>query len=172
MTGLAIRPATAADAGAVHALISAHTQEGRLLPRDLPEIARHVSRFAVCEVGGVVKACAELAPLSPRLAEVRSLVVAKDVRRAGLAARLVGELRDRARAAGFESLCAFTHEAQFFVRQNFSIVPHVWLPEKVTTNCLSCALYGTCGQHAMLLPLLEMPHYAATPSPARRVAVA
>ena len=56
------------------------------------------------------------------------------------------------------------HEAQFFVRQNFSIVPHVWLPEKVTTNCLSCALYGTCGQHAMLLALREMPRYAATPS--------
>ena len=173
MTDLQIRPATAADAQALHALISEHRSEGHLLPRELAELARHADRFVVCEVDGVIKACAELAPLSKRVAEVRSLVVAKDFRRVGLAARLVGELREHAKNDGFETLCAFTHDARFFVRQNFSIVPHVWVSEKITTDCLSCPLFRKCGQYAMVFPLREVPRYVAAPAAAaRRAAVA
>jgi len=166
VTGLQIRPATAADADALHALINAHRSEGHLLPREPGEIARHADRFVVCEVDGVVKACGALAPLSKRVAEVRSLVVAREFRRVGLAARLVGELRARARAAGFETLCAFTHDAGFFVRQNFSIVPHDWFPEKITADCLGCPLFRRCGQYAMVFPLREVLRFAVAPAAA------
>jgi len=168
LTDLTIRQATAADANALHALITAHTREGHLLPRELDELTRHAERFIVCAVGGEIKACAELAPLSKRVAEVRSLVVANDFRRVGLAARLVNELRVRAKAAGFETLCAFTHDARFFVRQNFSIVPHLWVPEKITTDCVNCPLFRRCEQYAMVASLLEVPRYA--PAAARHVA--
>ena len=172
MIGLQIRPATAADAGALHALISEHRHEGHLLPREPGDVARQVGHFVVCEVDGVVKACAALAPLSKRVAEVRSLVVAREFRRVGLAARLVGELQARARTAGFETLCAFTHDARFFVRQNFSIVPHLWFPEKITTDCLGCPLFRRCGQYAMTLPLQNVSTFAVAPAAARRGAAA
>lgn len=171
MTDLTIRLATPQDAEALHALIDAHTAEGHLLPRHVDELRRHAARFVVCEAGGALKACAELAPLSPRVAEVRSLVVARDFRRVGLAARLVGEIVSRATAAGFESLCAFTHDARFFVRQNFSIVPHLWVPEKISTDCVGCPLFRRCGQYAMVRTLRALPRYALA-RPARRVAVA
>jgi N-acetylglutamate synthase-like GNAT family acetyltransferase len=150
---IVIRTATPEDAPALEALISAYQREGHLLRRELPELRRRASGFVVADAAGRIIACAELAPLSATLAEVRSLVVAHDVRRVGLAARIVGELRQRATAAGFESLCAFTHDARLFVRHNFSIVPHVWLPEKITTDCAGCPLFRRCGQHAMVLPL-------------------
>lgn len=153
MTDLRIRSAEAADAEALYALISAHTDEGHLLPRGLDELRRHAARFLVAESGGELMGCAELAPLSARVAEVRSLVVTRDVRGVGLASRLVRELQSAARQQGFETLCAFTHDARFFVRQNFSIVPHTWLPEKIATDCLGCPLFRKCEQHAMLLPL-------------------
>ena len=35
----------------------------------------------------------------------------------------------------------------------FSIVPHLWLPEKVFTDCVKCPLFRSCGQYAMVLPL-------------------
>jgi amino-acid N-acetyltransferase len=107
----------------------------------------------VAESAGVIKACAELVPLSARMAEVRSLVVARDVRRHGVATRLIEELEVRGRAAGFHSLLALAHDPRFFVHHNFSIVPHVWLTEKIARDCRSCALFRQCGQHAMLLPL-------------------
>src|SRR4030095_648701 len=68
VTGLQIRPATTADAGVLHALISAHRSEGRLLPREPGEIARHADRFVVCEVDGIVKParrCGQYAMVSP-----------------------------------------------------------------------------------------------------------
>jgi amino-acid N-acetyltransferase len=153
LTDLVIRQATPEDAAAMYALISAHQHEGHLLPRGLDELSRRSTRCVVCEIGGDLVACAELAPLSATVAEVRSLVVSQEIRRVGLAARLVGELRTRASAAGFETLCAFTHDARVFVRQGFSIVPHVWVPEKITTDCLACPLFRKCGQFAMVLSL-------------------
>ena len=169
MTDLMFRMATEADAPAIHALIAAHQAEGHLLPRELDELRRHASRFIVCDVAGEVKACAELAPLSTSVGEVRSLVVASDFRRVGLAARLVGEMRQRARHAGFRTLCAFTHDARFFVRQNFSIVPHTWVPEKIATDCHSCHLFRRCQQYAMILPLTDVARYKGAP---RHAAVA
>jgi amino-acid N-acetyltransferase len=172
LTDLSIRTATTEDAEALHALISGHEREGHLLPRSLDEVRRHAGRFIVCDVDGEITACAELAPLSTEVAEVRSLVVARHFRRVGLAARLVGELRQRATAAGYETLSAFTHDARFFVRQNFSIVPHLSVPEKITTDCLSCPLFRKCGQYAMVLPLHEIPRYGVAAPTVYRTAVA
>jgi N-acetylglutamate synthase-like GNAT family acetyltransferase len=173
VTDLIIRQATAADVDALHALIARHLDEGHLLPRSIDDLRRHATRFIVCDVAGAITACAELAPLSPRVAEARSLVVSRRFRRVGLAARLVGELQSRGRRAGFETLCAFTHDPHFFVRQNFSIAPHLWLPEKIAHDCLRCPLFRACGQYAMVFPLAAVARYAAPADrPARQVAVA
>lgn len=176
MANLIIRQATPQDAEALWQLIHTHQREGHLLPRELSELRRHAERFMVAEdpagpsSPSNLVACGELAPLSDRVAEVRSLVVSPTVRRVGLASRMVGEIRAKASAAGFETLCAFTHDARFFVRQNFSIVPHTWLPEKIATDCVSCPLFKTCGQHAMMLPLIDIAKYVAPPDAPRRVA--
>lgn len=171
MTDLTLRTGMPEDAEALFALITSHAREGHLLPRELNELRRNAHRFVVCEVGGELKSCAELAPLSSRVSEVRSLVVSEGYRRVGLATRLVDELRRRAVSAGFEMLCAFTHDARFFVRQNFSIVPHLWLPEKISTDCVSCPLFRTCQQYAMVMDLRNVQRFTA-PATVRRFKVA
>jgi amino-acid N-acetyltransferase len=153
---VAIRPATTADAPALHALIAAHLEEGRLLPRTLDELAVHAPRFVVAvdnTSGDRVVGCAELAPLSPEVAEVRSLVVSSDARRHGLGVQMVEDLAARARRDGFARLCAFAHDPAFFVRRGFSIVPHTWVPEKIAHDCNSCPLFRNCGQYAIVLEL-------------------
>ncbi|HVT48543.1 MAG TPA: GNAT family N-acetyltransferase [Vicinamibacterales bacterium] len=172
MNDFVIRTGQPADAAALHALICRHQTEGHLLPRDFTDVERHVTQFVVCEADGAIQACAELAPLSTTVAEVRSLVVSSDFRRVGVAARLIGEVRRRAEAAGFDTLCAFTHDARFFVRQNFSIVPHLWLPGKIAKDCVGCSLFRHCSQHAMVLPLKKAARYGSSPVERRRVAVA
>ena len=150
---LTLRAATAADAPAIHALILDHLQEGHLLPRRLEEIEAHAGRFVVAADGARIVACAELAPLSPTVAEVRSLVVSGSVRHLRLGRRLVDELVRRASTAGFTRLCAFAHAPAYFVRMGFSIVPHPWVPEKIETDCRTCPLFRRCGQYAVTLPL-------------------
>jgi amino-acid N-acetyltransferase len=150
---IAVRTAEPSHAPKLHALISANLEEGHLLPRTLSELVVHAERFAIAVRGKKIVGCAELAPLSPHVAEVRSLAVGGGERGRGVGTQLVDELRRRARGEGFEKLCAFTHTPGYFMQMGFSIVPHPWLPEKIFTDCLSCPLFRRCGQYAMVVPL-------------------
>jgi amino-acid N-acetyltransferase len=103
--------------------------------------------------GRRIVGCAELAPLSAQVAEVRSLAVAAQARGGHVGVMIVDELRTRARREGFEKLCAFTHAPGYFSRMGFSIVPHSWLLEKIFTDCVKCPHFRQCSQYGMVVPL-------------------
>ncbi len=148
-----LRTGVAADATAIHSLIAANLNAGHLLPRTFEDVESHAGRFVVAVRDEAVIGCGELAPLSAEVAEVRSLVVDEASRgqRAGVA--LVTALADRARGLGYVTLCAFTHQPSHFVRLGFSIVPHVWVPEKIAHDCVTCGQFRHCGQYAVSLQL-------------------
>lgn len=149
-----LRTAVRGDARRIHELVHQHAQEGRLLPRELDELIVHADRFVVAVDGrGSVVACGELAPLSHSLAEIRSLVVTGHRRGCGVGRSVVDELRRRAHLDGYDELCVFAHQPAYFAHLGFSIVPHTWLPEKISANCRTCALFRNCGQYAMVAPL-------------------
>jgi amino-acid N-acetyltransferase len=150
---IALRTGETADAKRVHALIQANLEEGHLLPRTLGELTVRANRFVVAVKGRKVVGCAELAPLSPHVAEVRSLAVDSAARGSRVGVAIVDELRRRARREGFEKLCAFTHAPGYFIHMGFSIVPHLWLTEKIYIDCVKCPQFRQCGQYAMVVPL-------------------
>ena len=151
---ISIRTATADESATIHSLILEYLAEGHLLPRELEEITTHAHRFIVAvDDDDRLLGCAELAPLSPIVAEVRSLVVDRNARSLGVSRLMLDELVLRATAGGFEKLCAFTHDPSYFVHFGFSIVPHVWLPEKIVTDCRRCVHFRQCGQYAVVRPL-------------------
>lgn len=148
-----VRSAVAADASAIHRLIVDHAVEGRLLARSLAEVTAHIDRFVIAVHGNRVLGCADLAPLSGSIAEIRSLVVDSTARASGIGRRLLDRLMARAERSGVETLCAFTHSPAYFVHAGFSIVPHAWVPEKIDRDCASCVLFRRCGQYAVAMPL-------------------
>ena len=149
-----LRTAVRNDARKIYALIRRNQQVGHLLPRHLSELRSRIDRFVVAVDGrGSIVACGELAPLSPLLAEIRSLVVREKRRGQGLGRRIVDELRLRGRATGYGDICVFTHQPGYFAHMGFSIVPHTWVPEKIMADCRSCALFRRCGQLAMVTDL-------------------
>lgn len=157
------RQADAGDAAAIHRLIVDNLDAGHLLPRTIEDVTIHAGRFLVAQSDGVVVGCAELAPLSAELApsrlliggvaEVRSLVVDQHARGRHIGPQLVAQLAATGASQGFATLCAFTHEPAHFVRLGFTIVPHMWVPEKIARDCRSCAQFRKCGQYAVTLPL-------------------
>jgi amino-acid N-acetyltransferase len=147
------RQAHALDAAAIHHLIVENLEAGHLLPRTLEDVTSCAARFLVAESDGVVIACAELAPLGGGVAEVRSLVVDEHARGRHIGPQLVEQLAANGAAKGFATLCAFTHEPSHFVRLGFTIVPHMWVPEKIAHDCTSCPLFRKCGQYAVTLAL-------------------
>ena len=161
-----LRTAVRGDAKRLHELIQQHAEEGRLLPRELHELAVHADRFVVAIDGrGSIVACGELAPLSHSLAEIRSLVVSEKRRGAGVGRGVVDELRRRARTDGYDELCVFAHQPAYFAHMGFSIVPHTWLPEKISADCRTCALFRQCGQYAMVTDLDGVQDAAAAGQP-------
>jgi N-acetylglutamate synthase-like GNAT family acetyltransferase len=152
-----LRQATPDDVSAIHDLIARHRDEGHLLPRQLDDLRAGAHRFVLAVDGGEIVGCADLAPLSRTVAEVRSLVVTRPARSIGIGGRLVDALVVRATQAGFERLCAFTHAPAYFVQRGFSMVPHEWLPEKISADCRTCALFRRCGQYAVTFSLSAPP---------------
>jgi len=164
-----LRKATSADTAALHGLITSHTVEGRLLPRTLAELTQNADRFIVATLRRRIVGCAELAPLSDGVAEVRSLVVDQAHRGRGLGRRIIEELRSRARREGFDQLCAFGHDPAIFARMGFVMVPHSDIPEKIETDCRRCPLFGKCSQFAMMASLEPIATDTPTDHPVLRV---
>jgi len=150
---MALRTAEVREARKLFALIQANLEEGHLLPRTLGELTVHATRFVVAVKGLTIVGCAELAALSPTVAEVRSLAVDAKARGGRVGMMIVDELRRRARREGFDRLCAFTHAPGYFTHMGFSIVPHTWLLEKIFTDCVKCPQFRRCRQYAMAVPL-------------------
>src|SRR5206468_12011473 len=82
--------------------IQANLEEGHLLPRTLGELTVHAERFVVAVKARKIVGCAELAPLSPHVAEVRSLAVDGSARGSRVGVAMVDELRLRARREAYE----------------------------------------------------------------------
>lgn len=152
-SNVSLRVARAADVAVLHALIADNLEAGHLLPRGIDDLAQHAHRFVVAETDDTVIGCAELAPIGPTVAEVRSLVVHHEFRGRHIGPALINRIATDAVASGFSTLCAFTHEPSHFVRLGFTIVPHMWVPEKIAHDCTSCALFRKCGQYAVTLTL-------------------
>ncbi len=150
---LTITRADERHARALHSLIVANLDEGRLLPRTLEDVAAHAQRFTIVLRGRKIVGCAELAALSAQVAEVRSLAVDTTERGNGVGTMLVDDVRQRAHEEGFDKITAFTHAPGYFSQMGFSIIPHVWVQEKIFTDCVNCAKYRQCSQYAMVAPL-------------------
>ena len=156
-TDITLRQSTRADAPAIRGLLAGLGPDARLLPRETDEIATHAQWFVVAERGDVVIACAGLALLGDGVAEVRSLVVEARARGLGVGDRLLASLIERARAAGYDTLCAFTHKPTWFVHRGFVIVPHTWVPGKFAVDCRNCSRIQGCDQMAVVRPTLAAP---------------
>ena len=152
-----MRTARREDAAAIHALVMRYREAGRLLPRD-----RGRDRAARRALPGHPRrratsmGCAELAPLSAKVAEVRSLVVDEQPARPGSrpSARRAVDARGARGRLQARSARSRTNPG-IFVRLGFSLVPHAWLPEKIAADCAGCPLFRQCGQSAMRLHLAE-----------------
>ena len=148
-----IRPAEADEADDLFHLIMDNVESGHLLPRPLGEVVLHVPRFLVAAGPEGVVGCAELSRLSPRMAEVRSLVVAEEYRGMGIGTRLLKTVLDTAREQRHPHIFGFTHDPRPFIRFGFSIVPHPWIPDKITSDCQSCIWFRHCTQYAVILDI-------------------
>lgn len=88
------------------------------------------------------------------LAEVRSLIVAPQFRRRGIARAIVNELLDEARFYGLKSVFTLTYQKEFFERLGFAEIPKDELPaQKIWADCIKCKKFPVCNEIALIYTL-------------------
>ena len=108
-----IREATTGDERAIKALIALFPDE--LVQDHLP----NTDSFFVAEENGKVIGCCALEVYSPKIAEVRSLAIAKEWQGKGIAKRLVEKCVERAKEMGVYQVLAITGNPTFFDKFGF-----------------------------------------------------
>jgi amino-acid N-acetyltransferase len=109
-----IRRATISDVAELSKFIEPFVQQGRLLRRTTMELEILVAHCYVAVYDGRIVGCAALEIYSHKLAELRSLAVAAEVRRMGIGQRLVAACVDAAKQLNILEVMAITSSEEFF----------------------------------------------------------
>ena len=114
-----IRPARTGDVVAIRRLVDTYADDRRLLSKATVALYEDVQEFLVADLDGAVVACGALHVMWEDLAEIRTVAVEPDHRRAGLGSSILEALVERARAIGVSRLFCLTFETEFFARHGF-----------------------------------------------------
>jgi amino-acid N-acetyltransferase len=150
-----IRAAIEADIDGILTIVNAYAAENLMLPRTAEQIRRVLKDFLVAEADGRIVGCGSNVPLTAELVELRSLAVTPEFRSSGLGKRLVAALVEKARADGYEQICALTLVENFFSRMGFAAVDRWAIPPKIWHECIYCPKFDACDEIAMLMNLTE-----------------
>lgn len=155
MMEIVIRPATEADITGILAIVNGYAAQNIMLPRTPEQIRRVLKWFLVAQRAGLVVGCGSNVELTPKLTELRSLAVAAELRGSGLGQRLVTALVERARADGYDQICALTLSEGFFNRCGFVTVDRWAISPKIWHECIYCPKFDACDEIAVLMNLTE-----------------
>lgn len=147
------RSAQAQDIAEIQALLNHYAGMGDLLPRTKTDIIANLEHFRVIENNGSIIACGSLEHFTPELAEIRSLMVGKDIKGGGFGRIIVQALIEIARERGVKRLMALTYVPGFFHKFGFITVNKEIFPEKIWGICVNCYKFSKCDEIAVLLEL-------------------
>ena len=152
---ITIRPAAEADIEGILDIVNGYAAQNLMLPRTDEQIRRVLRWFLVAEQQGRIVGCGSNVELTPRLTELRSLAVAPECRGTGLGKRLVEALIAKARAAGYDQICALTLSEGFFNGCGFVTVDRWAISPKIWHECIYCPKFDACDEIAVLMNLTE-----------------
>jgi amino-acid N-acetyltransferase len=150
-----VERATEHDVGSIQKLLNHYAAIGDLLPRTKPDIINNIQHFRVIKKDNQVIACGSLEHFTEELAEVRSLMVASDIKRGGLGRKIVEDLIATARERNVTRVMALTYVPEFFHKLGFITVNKDIFPEKIWGICVNCYKFHNCDEIAVLLKLKQ-----------------
>lgn len=145
-----IRKARIEDVRAIHSLLMRRDHEALVLPRSISQLYSHLRDFFVAEQDGEVVACVALSITWEDLAEIRSLVVVPELRKAGLGRTIVETALSEAVTLGIPTVFTLTEVPGFFAKVGFEQTEKERLNQKIWSDCLNCPRFPDhCNEVAM-----------------------
>ena len=142
--------ASRAQAGKEQILRSEYTQEAGIYRTEHSRLCELQS----AKDAEILAGFASLKIFNADLAEVRSLIVAPQFRRRGIARAIVNELLGEAKFYGLKSVFTLTYQKEFFERLGFTEIPKDELPaQKIWADCIKCKKFPVCNEIALIYTL-------------------
>ncbi|STP13044.1 GNAT family acetyltransferase [Helicobacter mustelae] len=132
-------------------LVGDEVKQGLILPRSPEEMAQNIrSYYLALDNDKIIGFCA-LHIYTPRLAEIRSLVVAQDYRNQGIAQELVARNIAEGKSLGIQDFLVLTYRPNLFKRMGFEEIAKEKIPyQKIWMDCVACKHFPTCHEIALL----------------------
>lgn len=143
------RKATFNDVEPIFELVNIYAQEGMMLARSRNTLYETLRDMYIAEEDGELLGVAGLHIVWDRLAEVRTVAVAKKALRRGIGGKLVNLVIEDGKTIGISRVFTLTYQEEFFSTLGFKTVTKEHMPQKVWKDCIDCPKFPNCDEIAM-----------------------
>ncbi|MDR3345863.1 MAG: N-acetyltransferase [Campylobacteraceae bacterium] len=148
------RKATLDDIKDMQELMREEVLSGIILPRSNDEIATNIRSYTLAVEEGKLVGLSALHIHAPQLAEVRSIIVDKNLRGRGIGKEIVGRLLEEGRSLGLKQVFTLTYEKKFFQKLSFREIPKESLPtSKIWADCIKCKHFPICDEISLIIDI-------------------
>jgi len=146
-----LRKAKLSDIEAMQALVATKVADGTILKRENDEVATNIRSYVIALEDEKIVGYTALHIHSPRLAEIRSLIIDEAYRQQRIGKALVEFALNEARNLGIEEVLALTYIRPFFEKLGFVEIPKESIPEhKIWADCIKCIHFPICDEIALV----------------------
>jgi len=140
------------DIPQMQTLVAEKVKDGTILERSEDEVATNIRSYVLAKDDGKLVGYTALHIHSPRLAEIRSLIVDESYRGQGIGQRMVAFTLEEAKALGVqEDVLVLTYLPAFFEKLGFKEINKEVIPEhKIWADCIKCIHFPVCNEVALV----------------------
>jgi len=146
--------ATLKDIKKMQLLSAPEVASGVILPRSDDECATNIRSYLLAYHEEELVGFCALHIHTSSLAEIRSLIVKKDMRGKKIGINLVLKSLEEAKHLQLEEVLCLTYQQSFFEKLGFFEIPKESLPEhKIWADCIKCKHFPVCNEVSLIKKL-------------------
>jgi len=147
---------TLEDIPAMQKLVADEVTNGVILARSDDEIATNIRSYVLAKAEGYLVGYTALHVHSPRLAEIRSLIVDPTFRGQSVGRRMVEYALGEAQDLGVSEVLSLTYLPDFFAKLGFKEIAKESIPEhKIWADCIQCIHFPVCKEVSMIYTIKQ-----------------
>ncbi len=150
-----LEKAKLSDIPAMQDLVVQEVKDGIILQRSIDEVSTNIRSYILVKDIDSVIGYTALHIHSPRLAEIRSLIVNSKYRGKNIGKQLVIFALNEAKELGVtEEVLVLTYLPNFFKKMGFTEIPKETIPEhKIWADCIRCIHFPVCNEVSLVYKL-------------------
>jgi len=149
-----LRKANLEDIPAMQKLVEKEIKEGIILKRSNDEVATNIRSYILAFRGEELIGYGALHIHSPKLSEIRSLIVSENARGLGIGKKIVEYCKKEAQELKVEEILTLTYIADFFKKLGFVEIDKEKIPEhKIWQDCIKCIHFPVCNEISLIYKL-------------------